>query len=144
MRFLRLRYFAGAALIAIAIWWWLKPDDWMNWLGFSHDAYFKTGEVYAFMSGIGPVLVGLLGASSILWTLLHHLNCHVDGCPRINKHKVAGGEYGVCTKHWREINGHDEDQKYTVKHIRDHHLLHLRATGRAAPADRVASDGNIS
>lgn len=128
---IRAWYIVGVILIGIAIWMALKPDNWMNWLGFSNYAYFKSGVVYAFLSGLGPCLVGLLGAGTIIVTLLRHLNCHVDGCPGIIRHKVANGEYGVCGRHWREMNGHPADHKFTLDHIRDHHHAHLKATGRA-------------
>lgn len=120
----------AAAFLAWAVWIALKPRDWQNWLGFSHDAYFKTGQSYAFFSGPAPVIVATLGLSGIIVTLLRHVNCHVDGCPRISRHKIANGEYGVCGKHWREVTDHDADHKFTVAHLREHHRAHLRATGR--------------
>lgn len=130
MKLLRLRYFLGAALIAFGIWVSLKPRDWQNWLGFSHQAYFVTGQSYAFFSGpLGPILTAL-GLGTIISTLLRHLNCHVEGCPRLNRHKVAHGEYGVCGRHWREIEGHARDHKFTVEHIRERHHRHLKATGQ--------------
>lgn len=124
-RWFRLRYFAAAAAAALAAWIALYPRDWQNWLGFSHQAYFQTGQSYAFFSGIGPVFIGALGLTGILVTLLRHLNCHVDGCPRINRHKVANGEYGVCGRHWREITGHPADHRFTVAHLRERHHLYL-------------------
>lgn len=127
---MKIRYFAGAALIGLGVWMGLRPVDWETWLGFSHNAYFVTGQSYAFFSGIGPFLITSIGISTIISGLWHHLNCHTDGCPRIVRHKVAGGEYGVCSKHWREINGHPADHKFTIAHLREHHHAHLRATGR--------------
>lgn len=127
---LRLRYVIGAALTGLGVWMALKPGDWQNWLGFSHSAYFVTGTNYAFYSGIGPMLLTSLGLGTIISGLWHHLNCHTDGCPRLVRHKIAGGEYGVCSRHWKEINGHPADHKFTVAHLREHHHAHLRATGR--------------
>lgn len=131
MNILRLRYFLGAALIALGIWMWLRPKSWENWLGFSHQAYFVTGEQYALYSGFLPCLLTTIGLSTIIAGLFRHLNCHVDGCPRITRHKIANGEYGVCGKHWREVNGHAPDHKFTIAHLREHHQAHLKATGRA-------------
>lgn len=130
---MRLRYFVAAALVAVGIWMGLKPTDWQNWLGFSHNAYFVTGVNYALYSGFLPCLLTTIGLSTIIGGLWHHLNCHVDGCPLIVRHKIAGGEYGVCGKHWRVVNGHG-DEPHTVEHIRDHHHRHLRATGRMEEA----------
>lgn len=127
---LRLRYFIAAALISVGVWMALKPTDWQNWLGFSQYAYFKGGVNYALFSGFMPCLLTLLGLGTIISGLLSHLNCHVDGCPWVVRHKVANGEYGVCGKHWREINGHAKDHKFTVEHIRVHHHRHLAATRR--------------
>lgn len=127
---MKLRYVVGAALIGLGIWIGLKPADWQGWLGFSHNAYFVTGQSYAFVSGIGPMLLTSLGLGTIISGLWRHLNCHTDGCPRIVRHKIAGGEYGVCSRHWREINNHPVDHKFTIAHLREHHHKHLRATGR--------------
>jgi hypothetical protein len=126
----RLRWFLLLAAAALAVWMGLYPVDWQTWLGFTKAAYFTTGQNYAFYSGFGPMLVTSLGLSTIVAGLFKHLNCHVDSCPRISRHKIAGGEYGVCGRHWREINRQPEDHKFTVAHLRDHHLAHLRATGR--------------
>lgn len=127
---MRLRYFIGAALVALGIWMGLYPTDWTNWLGFSKNAYFVYGTSYAALSGIVPVLVTSIGLVTVISGLWHAVNCHTAGCPRIVRHKIAGGEYGVCSRHWREINHLPADHKFTVEHIRDHHHKHLRATGR--------------
>jgi hypothetical protein len=119
-------------IVGFGLWMGFYPVDWQNWLGFSKDAYFVTGQNYAFLSGLGPCLITGLGLSTLVLGLWHHLNCHTDGCPRIVRHKIANGEYGVCGRHWREINGHTPGEKYTVTHLRDRHREHLRATGRSS------------
>ena len=137
MRYLRLRYFAGAALIGLAAWMGLRPADWQNWLGFSHYAYFtggQSGMVYALYSGVLPCILTTLGLGTIISGLFQHLNCHAAGCPRISRHKIAGGEYGVCGRHWREINHLPADHKFTIGHLREHHHAHLKAAGRSVPS----------
>jgi hypothetical protein len=127
---LRLRYAVALALTGLGVWMGLKPEDWQNWLGFSRAAYFVTGQNYALLSGFMPCFVTALGLGTLISGAWHHVNCHADGCPRIVRHKIAGGEYGVCGRHWREINHLPPDHKLTVEHLRDHHHAHLRATGR--------------
>ena len=123
---MRLRYFRILAGAGLAIWMGLYPADWQQWLGFSKAAYFTEGQNYAFASGVGPMLLTAVGLSTIIAGLFRHLNCHVDSCWRVNRHKIAGGEYGVCGKHWRQINGHPDDHKFTVAHLKERHL---KATG---------------
>ena len=127
---LRLRYLIILAVAGLALWMAFYPGNWQNWLGFSRYDYFTAGQNYALYSGFLPVFVATLGLSTIAVGLWHHLNCHTAGCPRIVRHKIANGEYGVCGRHWREINGHPEKHRLTVGHLRDHHHAHLRATGR--------------
>jgi hypothetical protein len=127
---LRARYIAAVLLVGLGLWMWLKPTDWQNWLGFSHNAYFVWGTNYALFSGFLPCTETGVGLSTIIIGFWHHVNCHVDGCPLIVRHKIANGEYGVCGRHWREINGHG-DEPHTVEHIRAHHHRHLAATGRS-------------
>lgn len=123
---MRLRYFAILAAAGLAVWIGLYPDDWRNWLGFSKAAYFTNGQNYAFYSGVGPMILTAIGLSTIIGGLWRHVNCHTDGCPRIVRHKIANGEYGVCGRHWREINGHPQDHKFTIEHLREHHRAHGR------------------
>lgn len=127
---IRLRYAALVTAASLGIWIGLYPVDWQNWLGFSHNAYFTWGQNYAFTSGPGPMMETGIGLSTIIGGLWHHLNCHTAGCPRIVRHKIAGGEYGVCGRHWRQISGHGEKHRFTIEHLRDRHEAHLRSGGR--------------
>ena len=132
-RWVSVRYPVGVALVVLGVWIGLKPDAWMNWLGFSHYAYFvggNSGMTYALYSGVLPCMLTTIGLGTIISGLFQHLNCHVHGCPRIVRHKIANGEYGVCSKHWRQINHLPDDHRFTIEHLRDHHHAHLRATGR--------------
>ena len=122
---MRLRYFLLLAVAGLAVWIGLYPGDWQTWLGFTRYDYFTAGQNYAFYSGIGPMLLTAVGLSTIIAGLFKHLNCHTAGCFRIVRHKIAGGEYGVCGRHWREINGHPADHKFTVEHLRERHRAHL-------------------
>ncbi|MHB1954996.1 MAG: hypothetical protein ACYCOU_14765 [Sulfobacillus sp.] len=94
----RLLKIIPVTVIAIlAVWIGLYPQDWQNWLGFSHAAYFTTGQNYALYSGFLPVLITSLGLSTIVTGLWHGLNCHEPGCWRIGKHKVNGTPW--CSVH---------------------------------------------
>lgn len=119
-------------LLGLALWMSLYPVDWQTWLGFSKYDYFVAGQNYAFTSGPGPMIETGIGLSTIIGGLWHHLNCHTAGCPWIVRHKIAGGEYGVCSYHWRQINGQPSGHKLTIEHLREHHHRHLRDTGRKA------------
>jgi hypothetical protein len=45
----------------------------------------------------GPLAdITLLGGA---YAIYRHHNCHVSGCPRIGRHKVAGTDYVVCRRH---------------------------------------------
>lgn len=121
----------GVIILALGLWMGFYPHDWQTWLGFTKASYFKTGQNYAFFSGFFPCFLTTLGLSTIIVGLFHHINCHSSGCWRIVRHKIANGEYGVCGRHWREINGHPKDHKFTIEHLRRHHKAHLAATGRS-------------
>lgn len=129
-RALRLRWVLLLVAAGMAIWIGLYPSDWQFWLGFSKAAYFTTGQNYALFSGFGAMAMTGLGLASVVITLIRHLNCHVDGCPRISRHKIADGEYGVCGRHWRQVNDHPDDHRYTVEHLRERHRAHRERRGQ--------------
>lgn len=132
MRPVKPRYLIpGLVLLGLGLWMGFYPADWQNWLGFSHAAYFKTGQNYALLSGFMPCFVTALGLSTLIAGAWHAVNCHTDGCPRIVRHKIAGGEHGVCSRCWRRINHLPPGHKFTIGHLRDHHQAHLKAAGRA-------------
>lgn len=122
----------AAALIVLSLLAWMiaLPDDWENWLGFSRYDYFTAGTNYAFASGPGPMILTASLGSTVIAGLWHHLNCHTAGCPRIVRHKISGGEYGVCARCWRQIHGVPAGHKFTIEHLRAHHQAHLKASGR--------------
>lgn len=80
----------------------------------------QSTQFYAFYSGFGTWILAAAGYTGIIITLVHHLNCHVDGCLRVGKFPVADGQYKVCGKHHREVTGHPK--KLTVDFL--HHLHH--------------------
>lgn len=88
-----LRWLPLAAVAGLAAWILLLPDDWRAWTGFSSQAT----QQYAFVSGIGPMLLTALGMSTIIAGLWHSLNCHQEGCWRISRHKVKGSPW--CNRH---------------------------------------------
>lgn len=123
------RLAAGLALLGTGLWMTFWPQNWQNWLGFSKYDYFTAGTNYALYSGFLPVFLTSLGLSTIIGGLWHHLNCHTAGCPWVVRHKIAGGEYGVCSRCWRKVSGHPPGHKFTIEHLRERHLAHLKATG---------------
>lgn len=104
----------AVAVIGLAVWAVLLPDDWRNWMGFSSQAT----DNYAFTSGPGPMLLTALGMSTIIAGLWHAVNCHVDGCPKIGRYHVAGGKFKVCRAH------HPEDAVRQRK-VSHHHVISL-------------------
>jgi hypothetical protein len=118
----KLRWAALIAVAAAAAWMALYPVDWQNWLGFSRNAYFTTGQNYAFFSGFGAWLSSTLGLSAIAVTLWRHLNCHADGCLRIGRYPVAGGAYKVCRRHHEHVTG--RPHKLTADALRAAHIMH--------------------
>lgn len=72
-----------------------------GWLGFHHALGIDTqsSQNYDFVSGVGPMVIAALGFSGVGVTVLHHLNCHQTGCPRIGRFPVAGGQFKTCRQH---------------------------------------------
>jgi hypothetical protein len=77
----------------LVVWIALLPDDWRAWAGFSS----QSTDNYAFVSGVGPILLTALLGSSVVAGLWHALNCHEEGCYRIGRHKVKGSPW--CNSH---------------------------------------------
>lgn len=73
----------------------------MNYHGVNHFLGIDTqaSDNYDFFSGSGPVFVTLIGYTGIIITFIRHVNCHVDGCPRLGRYPLAGGKFKVCTRH---------------------------------------------
>jgi hypothetical protein len=57
----------------------------------------QQSDNYDAFSGSLPVMVTILGMSTIITGMWHHVNCHMDGCYRIGKHKVNGTPW--CSRH---------------------------------------------
>ena len=100
-----LRWAPLAAVVGLVAWIALLPDDWRAWAGFSSQAT----QQYAFVSGVGPMLLTAAGMSTIIAGLWHGLNCHEEGCWRIGRHKVRGTPW---------CNGHHENAR-TVLTLED-------------------------
>lgn len=80
----------------------------------------QTSHNYASASGVDPMIVAALGFSGFILGLWHHLNCHTDGCPKIGRHRVAGGKFKICTGCLRRVDP-AHDVPHTIAHIREHH-----------------------
>jgi hypothetical protein len=81
---------ALAALIAIICVYDRTALHFLGWDG-------QTSDNYAAWSGSVPALFTLVGLSTIITGLWHHVNCHEPGCLRIGKHKVSGTPW--CSRH---------------------------------------------
>lgn len=82
----------------------------------------QTTENYAFVSGIGPMVVTTLGFAGILVTAFRHFNCHVNSpsfCWRFG-HPVEGTSFRACKAHhpsqFRQPHG-----KVSADHIEEAH-----------------------
>jgi hypothetical protein len=73
-------------------------------------------------SDIGEVtIVG--GMITLVIGFWRHVNCHVDGCYRIGRHKMAGGKYVLCTKCLKSDPEHPDE--VTREHVHAAHRQHL-------------------
>lgn len=111
-------------IACMVIWLIVLPYSFIHFWGIDT----QQSDNYDFFSGSGPVWVTTFFGSSVFSTLWVHLNCHTDGCGRIGRFPVAGGQYKVCRKHHREIVGHSH--KLTTELLRAEHTLHLDRIGR--------------
>lgn len=70
----------------------------MNWLGHILGLDNLSGAWYGFWSGFAGDIsqIAILGGLYSMW---RKHNCHVKGCPRVGRHKVAGTEWVVCRRH---------------------------------------------
>lgn len=74
--------------------WWLSA-----YYGLRHALGFDSQATmaYAFVSGIGPMLLTAIGMSTLIGGLWHHVNCHEPGCWWVGRHKVNGTPW--CNRH---------------------------------------------
>lgn len=111
----------GVVLLSIGVIAALWPRGFVHFFGIDT----QQSDNYDFFSGPGPVFVTILLGSGALFTLWSHLNCHVDGCPRIGKFPLAGGQYKVCRQHLPEGHpAHPAKGELTAELIHRHHHEH--------------------
>lgn len=89
----------------------------------------QQSQEYDFVSGVGPMIITAVGYTGVIASIVHHLNCHVDTCPRIGRYPLAGGEFRVCRRHLPD--DHPARQKLTAHHIHLAHREHLARSGHA-------------
>lgn len=70
----------------------------MSWLVHVLGLDNLSGPWYGFWSGAGSDLGELAIVGGLIGLLRKH-NCHVHGCPRIGRHKIAGTDWVVCRRH---------------------------------------------
>ncbi|MDQ2873980.1 MAG: hypothetical protein M3Y33_03850 [Actinomycetota bacterium] len=64
----------------------------------------QQSQEYDFVSGVGPMIITAVLGAGALASLWHVLNCHQQGCARIARFHVAGGQYKVCRRHHPELS----------------------------------------
>lgn len=83
----------------------------------------QQSDNYDFWSGPAGPFITLLGFTTLITGAWHRLNCHTDGCWRIGRFHVAGGQFLVCGKHHTAVTGHPS--RLTVDVLKMCHLQHL-------------------
>lgn len=93
-------------------------------MSFSHFLGFDGQEWYSFWSGVGADLgqVVLLGGAVAFY---RKHECHVRGCHRLGRQRIAGKQWVVCHKH-------HPDGDATVDKINEH----VRSRSAASAEDR--------
>lgn len=76
----------------------------------------QTSHNYAAVSGVLPILVATLGFSGAIISVWRHVNCHVEGCPRVGRYAVEGTPYKVCKPHHPVV-----PDAVTAEHVADAH-----------------------
>jgi hypothetical protein len=112
-----------AAVGVIAVWWHVGGQ---HWLAFQTGTICgSTGERYCYWSGFGSVFPwvflsagGILGFLAVQW---RHVNCHEQGCWRVGRYPVAGGDFKFCGKHHPDWKGKHPSRE----HILERHAAHL-------------------
>jgi len=83
----------AAGVFLLICGFWVGTFDLFKVVGGNNQAT----SLYGFTSGPGPMILTALLGSTIFVTMWHSLNCHVEGCMNIGKHKVRGSPY--CNLH---------------------------------------------
>jgi len=83
----------GAGVFLLICGFWVGLFELFKAVGGNNQAT----SLYGFTSGPGPMILTALLGSTIFVTVWHSLNCHVEGCLNIGKHKVRGSPY--CNLH---------------------------------------------
>jgi hypothetical protein len=94
----------------------------MNWLGDYLYYVFGiqgTGPWYSFWSGPGADIseLAIFGGVLAAW---HKHRCHVSGCYRLARHRVAGTLYVVCRRH------HPDDSPSHAAVLAEHQAVQER------------------
>jgi hypothetical protein len=92
---------AALGLVALAAGFAVVTIATANFLGLDRAMGIDTqsSQNYDFVSGVGPMIIAALGFTGIAATAIHHLNCHVAGCPRLARYPVGDGQFRVCLRH---------------------------------------------
>lgn len=119
----------GILLAAAGVFTGTHPADIQGWFGFSKADYFTYGTIYAFCSGIGPMLLTGLGMSTIIVGLWHNVNCHEAGCYKIGRHKVDGTPW--CNSHHENARLDRSDHQLFKDMLAELQKLNKILTGEA-------------
>lgn len=115
--------------VLAAVTWSLAAHPWGWAFGLGVHPYPESSSTpwtYQLYSGFLPALT-VVSLVTLLAGAWRHLNCHVDGCPRIGRYPVAGGRFKVCRAHHPD----EEVRSRSVSHL---HIL----TAHRAHLDRLS------
>jgi hypothetical protein len=65
------------------------------------------------MLGLG----GIFTAVIVHW---RHVNCHEQGCPRVGRYPIAGGEFRYCGRHHPDWAGKHPSRKHILRRHAEH------------------------
>lgn len=99
---------ALAAAVALCV---LHQRGFTHFLGIDTQA----SDNYDFTSGIGPMLLTAVSMTTLISGMFRHANCHVDGCWRLARYPVAGGQFRVCRRH-------HPDETIRTRHVDHYHI----------------------
>lgn len=75
------------------------------------------GSVYDYLSAPLPDVALITGVAAFI----HRHQCHDHRCVRIARHQVANGEFAVCGRHHRQLNGLPANHRVDIHHIKTVH-----------------------
>ena len=94
----------------------------------------QTTENYAFVSGIGPIVITTLGFSGLLVTAWKHWNCHEPGCWRHGKYELSSG-VKACDIHNPDLDKRPQNERGLVHQLHEAHHNRIKEIKQKMSAD---------